>query len=290
MKRIRLHTKVAEKDWSMHFVDECDYHTIYNEDVYIEKPDGSPLLVLKKQAIAEEVCKQAWPVLKKIRMNSDNRSVASGTTQIRRKKQDGTISNTQRVPKGWGVMSAIIGFYERTARVPFCRSCAWNEKNPSLWSQVIPFFQAVSKVFEEHVPDRFAVQKSWAEKTSPDYVIPGTVYTTITVNHNYRTACHKDAGDLAEGFSNMAYLMSGKFKGGDLILPEWGIAVKLEHRDVVMFDAHEFHGNTRIIPLSKDYDRCTTVCYYRENIINCLSQQEELKRVQNRKQGEKLNA
>ena len=87
----------------------------------------------------------------------------------------------------------------------------------------------------------------------------------------------------------MAVLKQGRWSGANLCFPEYQVAVKLDHRDIVIFDPHEFHGNTELYKLSKDAVRCSIVFYFREKISECLSAVEELKRVQNRKQGENLH-
>lgn len=276
------------KTWSMHFVDDGDYDECYDGDVTITKPDGTPLLVLLKGALDPHKAALAWKTLKPLNMKTDNRSVASGIESSARKRLDGTKQNVHRVPRGWEVYSGTIGFFEREVRRPYCHSCAWNLKNPEKFARLVPVLQQCSEYFREHVHDRWHVQKMYTDKTAADFVIPGTVYTTLTVNKNFRTACHLDAGDLEEGFSNMFVIREGLYKGGRLVLPNYRIAVELGHLDLVMFDAHEWHGNTQIIPLTPGATRCSVVCYYREKMISCKSAKEELEMVKHRKLGDKL--
>lgn len=288
MRLLKLEKPSLDKDWSMQFMDDSHYDVLLDEDVKVLRPDGSPLLVLLKKAIDPQLAGNAWEILKRVNIRTENRSTASGIVAKPRKKGDGTLSSTTRVPKGWEVISGTIGSFERTVRMPFAHKCAWNAQNPGQFKQIVPMLQQASNLFGKYVPDRFQIQNSFVEKTHANWVVPGTVYTTITVNKNFRTAAHKDAGDLEEGFSNMIVLHQGKFSGANLVLPNWRIAVKLQSLDFVMFDAHEFHGNTALVKHTADAVRCSLVCYYREKMYLCKSSEEELEQAKNRKPGQPI--
>lgn len=288
MQHIKLTSKANEEDWSMRFVDNTDYDTLIEEDTTVYKPDGSLLFVVLKKATSPGANARAYSVLKKINMKTENRSTASGIEAQPRVKKDGTVSKVTRVPKGWEVISGVIGFFERTVRMPYAHACSWNQQNPQLFSKLFPLCEEVSRLFEKHVPERFSYQKSVVEKTPSDYIIPGTVFTTLTVNKNFRTSCHKDAGDLEHGFSCMSVFTEGQFMGANLVFPNYRVAAKLEDGDLILFDPHEFHGNTQLIPLTKNYVRCSVVYYFREKLQYCSPPKEELERVKNRKQGESL--
>lgn len=287
MRSITLSSRTT-LDWAGKFVDESAYDQLLDEDCDVFKPDGSLLLALRKRALSDEIIANSWSVLRGYNPSTNNRGVAAGTGYVRQVKQDGTVSNTNRTPPEGVVKSGVLGFFERSVRFPYCRSCAWNLEHPDHWAQILPLVQRVSQLFAEVVPDRYAAQKDIVDRTSPDFVIPGTVYTTLTVNKNFRTACHKDAGDLPEGISAMALIREGKFDGAHLVLPDFRVATKLDTGDVIFFDPHEFHGNTRLIPLSENYKRCTLVHYYREGMAHCGSAVEELERAKHRKLGDKL--
>ena len=288
MKRINLSNQSLNKDWSMQFMDDSHYDTLIDESVEVYQPDGEPLMVLVKNALSKEKIALAWSVLKKYRAITENRSTASGIESQARVKKDGTVSNVHRVPKGWEVESGIIGYFERNPRMPYCHPCSWNDHNPEKFQKIFPLAQEISGKFSELVPKRYAVQQNYCNRTHSDFIIPGTVYTTITVNKNFRTACHLDAGDLAAGFSSMFIIKQGAIRGGNLVLPNWKIGVKLDHNDLIFFNAHEWHGNTQIVNLSKDSVRCSLVLYYREMMEFCMSMKDELDFAKNRKTGEPL--
>jgi Oxygenase domain of the 2OGFeDO superfamily len=289
VKDIHITKEPERKDWSMQFVDDCDFDNFYDEDVNLFKPDGSPLLCLRKGALSKESVGRAWSVLKNIQISpSNNRGLAGGRPMEKWIRDDGTQTGLVRVARGWEVKSFIVGYFERTTRQPFCHACAWNFKYPEKFAKLLPMAQEVDALLKAAVPERYANQKAYADRTSPDFVIPGTVFTTLTINKTFRTACHKDAGDLESGFSCLSVIRQGVYKGGKLVLPDWKIAVQLDSYDLVMFDAHEFHGNTQIVPISKDAERCSIVYYFREQMVKCGPACEELERAKRRKPGQKL--
>lgn len=288
MRIIELKEPSLNKDWSSQFMDSKHYDTLLDENVAVFKPDGQPLLILLKNALDPQKVANAWRVLKKFNSKTGNRAIATGIEAEPKKKLDGTLSGVREVPKSWKVISGLLGSFERNIRMPYAHHCNWNRENPKAFEAVFPMLEQCSSLFKYHVPERYAVQKSYVDRTHPEWVIPNTVYTTLTVNKNFRTAAHQDVGDLATGFSNMLVIRDGLFSGGNLVLPNWRIAAKLDNCDFIMFDAHEFHGNTQIVPLSKGATRCSIVCYYREKMALCKGPEEELLQAKNRKPGQSI--
>lgn len=273
----------------MQFMDESHYDVLFKEDVAVYKPDGSPLLILLKNILSKEKAGLAWSVLKNAKMSmTNNRSTAAGVKSVKWKRQDGGMSGVSRVPRGWEAFSVPVGFFERNIRYPYAHECAWNMHNPDKFEKLFPMLQEASALFETHVPDRFANQLGYVKRTHEHWIIPDTVYSSLTINKNFRTAAHLDAGDLPEGFSNMIVIREGLLAGGNLVLPNWRLAVELDTCDLILFDAHEYHGNTQIVPISKGAVRCSIVCYYRTRLALCRSRDEELEFAKNRKVGDQL--
>jgi len=127
----------------------------------------------------------------------------------------------------------------------------------------------MADVFAEAVPDRHRTHVQWCQRTRPDWVIRGTPYTTITVNNTYATGVHTDKGDLDEGFSCLAVLRRGTYTGGCLTFPEYRVAVDLQDGDMLLMDAHEWHGNTELIKGDAEAERVSVVAYYRTAIAKC---------------------
>lgn len=263
-------------------------HTLPNEDVKVMGPDGELICVVLRNVFDLKELKYYWPIIRKMNMKTENRGTASGAVAVPRIKQDGTKSRTTRVPKGFEAISGVIGYYPRYPRIPFCRQCAWNQEHPEEFSRLLPMFKRVNDLHQEHAPYSWELQNEWAQKTSKDFIIPGTIYTTVTVNKNFRTAAHLDAKNLREGMAPMLLMRSGQFTGGKVVLPEWRTAVNLGQGDLIIFrNMIDYHGNTPINPITEKYTRCTLVFYYREEMYKCGTAAQELERA---KSGENFSA
>jgi hypothetical protein len=155
---------------------------------------------------------------------------------------------------------------------PLCRTTLFTKKEVAKWASTVPLIQHADKWFKQLVPDRHAVQLIRARKT-PKYQIGDTAYSTITLNYDWRTACHKDKGDLEEGFGNLLVLEKAKsgypecpgYTGGLLGFPRWGVAVDVRQGDFLAMDVHEWHCNTEV----HGTGRLSVVCYLRKGMIKC---------------------
>jgi hypothetical protein len=146
----------------------------------------------------------------------------------------------------------------------------------------------VSQLYAQHCPEFFQYQRGFVDKTPKDWMIGNSAFSTITVNRNFRTACHKDAGDLSGGRSCMTVMEEGVYRGANLVLPEFRLAVDIRMGDLIIFDPHEFHGNTQIVPMTPKAARYSLVYYFREKMQFCQSPKQELDYAKNRKMGDKL--
>jgi hypothetical protein len=141
---------------------------------------------------------------------------------------------------------------------------AWTRDHPKEWrSAIIPLVQQIDRQFAQLLPDRHQVQLQRAKQT-PDFQIPETAFSTMTVNYNYQSANHKDAGDLDEGFGNLIVLErdkcitddirvtggSTRYEGGLLGFPQYGVALDVRQGDFCAVNVHEWHCNTRIDPIA----------------------------------------
>lgn len=285
------------------FLDERHYDRVINEDARVEKPDGSPLLVFRRKVLPAGVCEDAYGALRSAAAESDNRGLAGGIipegvsvvkgnepigsrtkTRWHAAKADGTLSKTNRATP---VRSGIVGFFDRNPRFPYCRLTAFNLSHPERFAAAMPFFQAIDAVFAAELPDRYGAQREFIAKTSPDFQISGTVFTTVTVNRNWRTAAHYDRGDLKAGFGVMAVLEAGQYRGGYLVFPRYRIAADMRSCDVLLADVHELHGNTAM-RARQPYERISCVLYYREAMHRCGSAEQELDRAKRRRPGEPM--
>lgn len=223
-------------------------------------------------------------------------------------------------------MSNIIGYYDRPDRnnysknliknntvknkntkntkkqiksIPMCRTTAFTKQNVDKWKKCLPLLIQADKQFKKLIPSRHNNQLKRAQQT-PKFQIKNTAFSTITLNYNWRTACHKDSGDLEEGFGNLLVLEKDKcklsnhsFQGGYLGFPKFKICVDVRQGDFLAMDVHQWHCNTPIKKLQNqiiidnnsnndknkksknnhnnknDYGRLSVVCYLRKDMIKC---------------------
>lgn len=274
------------------FLGHEHYDWLIEEDAEVRRPDGTPLLIFRKKAVPEELAGTALKALRGAARGAQRgiaggRDPESGKARIRKLARDGKLSKTNY--PAHETPSGIVGYFDRYPRVPFCRTTAFVIHHGERFAAALPYVRHVDGLFKELVPERYAAQRAIAEKTSPDFRIPETAFTTITVNRNWRTAAHRDAGDLPEGFGVLTVLGNDRYKGGYLVFPKWKVAVDVRHRDVLLNDVHELHGNTSLMGVPARMERVSCVLYFRKNMVHCGTAEEELARAKRRRGGEKIN-
>jgi hypothetical protein len=185
------------------------------------------------------------------------------------------ISATSYASPMW---SGISGFYGRYPRIPYGRATSHVEQNRETFEKCYPFARKLDTVFSNILPNRYAAQKTFSDKMDKKFLIgEDTTFTTITVNttesdRNARCACHRDAGSLNEGYSNLTVITKdGKnWKGGYLVTPEVRAAINVRPGDLLLVDnMRVIHANTPIeAPDSGDKDmlRMSLIFYFREDM------------------------
>jgi hypothetical protein len=168
-----------------------------------------------------------------------------------------------------GVMSGIAGWFDRYPRIPYGRATSYTAREPEKFAMAFPFLQTLAKGFKDLLPWRYNNQMEAAKKIDQGFLVPGTPFTTITVNKTFRTAAHYDAGDLQTGLSNLLVLSNnGNYTGGYLIAPEYRVAVNVRPGDLLLINNHEvMHGNTPIVLGDENAERISLVCYFREKML-----------------------
>lgn len=240
------------------------------------------LLCIYLPGVLADVMDETYDVLTTIRLATDNRGLASGSPRV----QVGT-TRTRHIP----ILSGVMGAMDPVGPMQYCRLTAFTAQQVEKWDKLLPLWQAMSAQFQEHVPHRFKNQVAHARRTPPEWVIKGTPFTTITINNSYSTGMHTDKGDLDEGFSCLAVARKGEYTGGRLVFPQWRVAADMQHGDMILMDAHQWHGNTRMECACGEHmhtgpckeceaERISVVAYYRTKMKNCgtLAEESERKR------------
>lgn len=281
--RVQLRSRITgvEKRAGGRVTDD-DIALLLHNDADVYRPDGEPLLLLRRGAIPEALAEVARPIFKDVatRFGSLNRGKYAGLSRKVRVRPDGTTAKTTHTEV---VHSAIIGFFDRQGgRFPFCRATAFTAQEVTAWGSVVPIAESVARSFAQVLPRRYEAQVAIAAKTQPAFVIPGTPFTTLTVNHNIAGRIHQDKGDFKAGFGCIFVLRKGSYRGGVLVFPEYRCGVDLQDRDLLFFNAHDWHAVTDFVDAQEGFERISVVLYFRERMVNCLPMAEELQRAQQR--------
>ena len=195
------------------------------------------------------------------------------------------------------VASSPIGFYESShigGKLP-CRLTHFTRTHYNDFISGLPFIQRIDTLFKELTPDAYQKQKDRAN-LKPHLSIPDTSFSSVTINRNFRTAIHRDAGDFKGGFGNLTVIERGSYKGGETVFPQYGVGFNLRSGDFVCMDVHSYHCNLPMYETEDDkeinmglseedifhdnpdvgtaglyvpYTRLSFVCYLREKIASC---------------------
>ena len=228
-----------------------NYHTLINHHCDVYNEEGILLFSLRKKAIPTEISNIARTYLlpSAMKCKNNNRYTASG-------KKDGTVK------------SMIAGYYDKAKRrdVSYIganniRLTAFSEKHPIEWGGSTLYVQYLDKLYSELWKEDYIPRKRTAETISYG-MIPNTIFTTLTLNYNFRTACHIDKGDI--GYSILTTI--GNWNGCYLGYPQYGICINVEEGDFLIMNPHEYHCNTEFN--GNIQNRMSIVTYSRNGIIN----------------------
>jgi hypothetical protein len=302
VEKIFLHPQMTDKELGEkegHYFPESHYKRIIKKDCDVYRVDSQGkhhlLLKFRKNVLPRDQCKIGMKCLKEAAIQKhDNRGAAAGIldpTKMpayandpklhghkERYRVNGYYSkaNGKFINNSTGNISQsnIIGYFDRRDRnqkgkveIP-CRMTAFTRDEVEKWGKVQPLINSIDKQFKKLVKQKHTIQQKVAGMT-PSFRIGNTAFSTITLNYNWRTALHKDAGDFSKGFGNLVVLEDGKYNGGFTGFPQYGVCVDVREGDFLAMDVHQYHCNTELKAIDKDYTRLSLVAYLREKMINC---------------------
>lgn len=269
-----LTTQQAEK-LKATFLDDNSYDKVIDHDCDGYSMDGKLLFKFRKNVIPTDILEVGYNAFKDSITLTDGRGTASGGNHLRVRK-DGSVSNISISNK---VLSGNVGYMDAGAMVHYCRRTAFARDHFEKFTKGIPFVEFVDSKYKELCPEHYAKQIAIANGTNVNYRIKGTSFTTVTVNRNFQTAVHQDAGDFPNGFGNLCVYRKGHYDGSYFVLPEYRVAIDLHSSDLLFADVHKWHGNTPFKNCSEDYLRVAFVMYYREYMYLCKQPSEELQAI-----------
>ena len=246
-------------------VEKSDIKDVIDQDADVYTEDGKLLLRFRKKVLPKEKEEMFYDnVIDFAKLVSSNRGNATGSDK----------RNVRDNPK---VMSNIFGYFDRwspSQKVIFrksgikpvvdVRECRFNRDYPDKYKKTIPLIQEIDKLYKKLTPAQYKAQRKKANQTY--FKIPGTAFTTITTNINFQTTIHRDKGDDAEGFGNLAVIEHGKYTGGETCFPQYGLGVDVRSGDMLFMDVHQPHGNLPIHKKTEETTRLSIVCYLRNNV------------------------
>ena len=283
---------------------ECDTDVYYNDNGIYKL-----LCKFRKNVISNDLIDIGWKSYKDLAKPSRGRGASAGPINTKGQywsKRD--LIDTKKWSTSYlvdgkkskmkvnnQVASNPLGFYEKSnnfAKLP-CRLTHFTRTNYDKYNEGLPFIQRIDQLFKELIPSSYEKQLDRAN-LKKKFKIPNTSFSTVTINRNFRTALHKDAGDYIEGFGNLTVIERGKYHGGYTVFPQFGVAINIRNNDFLAMDVHQWHSNTKIYETDEDkkynsklksdyndnphigtegiytkYTRLSFVCYLREKIIHC---------------------
>lgn len=316
VRKVVVVAKVSDADFKKNegtYFDVKDTFTIFDEDVDVygkETEDGEEKLLgkLRKNVLDKDTVRLGWDNFYIAAAPSRNRGAAAGPINTKsmywqkRKPTEITKWSARYIQNGKvskmkvnnNVFSSVLGYFEKTPfmKLP-CRLTSYTQRYFKYYQKGIPFIQELDKMFKTLIPDRHKKQYD-AVHAKPMYQIADTAFSSLTVNRNFRTALHKDAGDFPQGYGNLSVIERGKYHGGFTLFPRFEIGFNVRTGDFLAMDVHEWHCNTEMYETEEDkkfnktlprihtdnpetgtmgaekpYTRISFVCYMREKLKNC---------------------
>ena len=294
------------------FYDISHYDTIINETSYGFNDKGETLFCLIKGAIKPENRKKYADIIRGCcKSKTKNRGASAGPCDLRYfpKKavalcdkegneytdgkdryslfyKDATGKVVNRCQSNQ-VRSGVAGYFDAVAGLP-CRKVRWSNINPLKHEALIELATEIQDNHKKYCDSSYNYHRKKADEVPENLLFKDTIYSTMTLNYDFRTASHKDKGDLEGGLSTLTIFedIPNNYEGFYLGLPEYKICFDVRDGDTLIFNAHEYHANTEFKVLSDKLKiddltgnnfagRMSVVCYMRNKLYKCPRQAEQ---------------
>lgn len=255
------YTNIIEKDADGYYLDDSG-----NKQVLFRFKKG------KVPEKYQELAIDAFLELSKKRHS--NRGMAAGIPHGQQNARHLTDSGQSEATY---IASNISGYFDRPLRehrgelgtIRACRTTSFTLNNERLWEKGLPFIKYCNRLYKTYGGKYYTKQQQEWNRINSHLKIPDTVFTTVTSNYNWRTACHKDAGDFQGGLGNLV-VVGRDFQGGFIGFPQFKLLIKICPGDFLLMDVHQYHCNTAI--RGNGY-RLSFVMYIREDMKLCRKMQ-----------------
>jgi hypothetical protein len=204
-------------------------------------PDGRTSAVFLPGKISLKLLRRAHRLLKPVDGLVTNRAVAVGTRSLPRSMNKQGVPSPRsgvnaRVLEVLEARQGILGYLDRPLR-----KSTLTLKHPEMLKGNRRLVRVVDELYKRTLPIQYATQSAELRKVSPEPRIANSVFSSVYVTKNFRTAYHIDANNLRGVMT--ALIPIGKFTGGELVLPRWRIAFAFKPGDLLLFDPQQVHGN-----------------------------------------------
>jgi len=188
---------------------------------------------------------------------------------------------TYRTSKALPTKSSVFGALPRIAmRNDFCRfsNKTFEEKENN--KRLMSFQKILCETYKKHLPGVFARDLEFVRKNiADDYRLVDSPYTTANINVNHAIKYHRDNGNIKGSYSNVLILKEHCY-GGELVLPEYGVALEQADGALCIFKGQEeIHGVMPLKPTSPDYYRASIVYYTLAQLKHCYPYKDEAARL-----------
>jgi hypothetical protein len=172
------------------------------------------------------------------------------------------------------VHSNVLGFMDRSARLPFGRLSSSTTKKYDLFVSQKNFYKQASDLYKDSLPGEWKfINKVMKSCKDERYTLMGTnTFSTITINYNFPTYFHYDGNNNPRGVAVLTALTNEsyegeKFEGSHFVFPELRLAFDVRKGDFLVGDnCNLMHGQTEQVNKTDDAENIFFVFYARDGM------------------------
>ena len=182
---------------------------------------------------------------------------------------------------GLPTKSSVFGALPRVAmRNDYCRFSSKTFDERLINKKLFNFQSLLCNIYKKFLPEQYEKDlKLTRDLIIDDYRLVDTPYTTININVNHAIKHHRDSGNIKGSYSNVLILKENCL-GGELVLPEYGLALEQSDGALCIFRGQEeIHGVMPLIKTNDDFYRASIVFYTMAQLKNCYPYKEEVTRL-----------
>lgn len=172
------------------------------------------------------------------------------------------------------VYSNVLGFMDRSARLPYGRLSSSTNKKYDLFTKQKNFYKQASNLYKDALPVEWKfINKVMKGCKDERYTLMGTnTFSTITINYNFPTYFHYDGNNNPRGVAVLTALTNEsfegeKFEGSYFVFPELRLAFDVRKGDFLVGDnCNLMHGQTEQVNKTEDAENIFFVFYARDGM------------------------